>query len=146
MLRRSTAQMIFTCNLKGPARIMQENSRTGRIMSDPKALAFSGLTQYRFRERGSGAIHNVSIDGLSTKQWRRFAQQLDSSRADFFRKSYRRFMGELADCQAADAADLVLYLVPAGAHREDSWGQPSCGLQRVASRSSGAGARDRCPV
>ncbi|HAY81353.1 MAG TPA: hypothetical protein DCY79_16230 [Planctomycetaceae bacterium] len=76
-------------------------------MSDPKALAFSGLTQYRFRERGSGAIHNVSIDGLSTKQWRRFAQQLDSSRADFFRKSYRRFMGELADCQAADAADLT---------------------------------------
>ena len=74
-------------------------------MNETSALVISGLTHYRFRERGTDTVHDVPIDQLSTKQWRRFAQQISASRADLFRKSYQRFMREVAALGGAEAGD-----------------------------------------
>ena len=74
-------------------------------MNDESSLVISGLTHYRFRETGSDEIHEMPVGELSTKQWRRFAQQAGDSRAEIFWQTYRRFMAELAQLQGCDGSD-----------------------------------------
>lgn len=75
-------------------------------MNATSAMVISGLTHYRFRERGSTSVCERPIEELSTKQWRRFSEQIAASRAQLFRQSYQRFMRELAAQEGAHAEDL----------------------------------------